>query len=678
MKGVEKLASDIQLYLNNGDTFNVASLYGAVGGDMYPNNAYGLVLESNGPVKWLNLQPYVKEEWHAHYSEQEGHTYGYFGNLERALTKADHQEAVDFINNNGAFIWGDIYNGGLYLFKSYYRQQYTTGALYAFALFAGYGVSDTNPDIEQWKIMDYPTMDGRDYESLIAVSVVCVGDLDKDVGHVVYNQNCYNIITAGEAGRQYDVLGVRSALNAKADINLLHTDYEYIGTGNIVPITEAWQSFPAYAKITPANPSKPDYYIADEVWYTYISAGSNNGYPISGTQDFASPEDEVPTWEGYSVIGNWAGGDGNYVGSDPNSGSNNSTGGGYGTPSKQSDRSGDTGEHQFDNDGTDVGCFTIFNPTIRQMQLFNSWLFQSLFDEGLTSIWNNLKKMYADPSEYIIGCGLIKYHPDKEISESTEIKFANVGTGVAAREVKQWTEISWDPLTVNEQFKSFLDYQGFSTVKIFLPFCGTYDLDQNDIMDATLNLKYNIDNLTGACVAVLDVTRNDRGNADDSNINSKIYRFNGNCMQQLPITAKDYTNALSAVNGLCASVVTGIGSAVTGNVPGMIGSVAGAVSAATNMSPTPIQSGKISDAYGMLDCLVPFLILHRPIRSLPDEYGSHHGYPASRFVKLGTCKGYTKIRTGTAWLDFVPCTDEEQQEIINYLENGIMMNDGGV
>ena len=61
-------------------------------------------------------------------------------------------------------------------------------------------------------------------------------------------------------------------------------------------------------------------------------------------------------------------------------------------------------DHKFDNDGTDVGCFTIFNPTIRQMQLFNSWLFQSLFDEGLTSIWNNLKKMYADPSEYIIGC----------------------------------------------------------------------------------------------------------------------------------------------------------------------------------------------------------------------------------------------------------------------------------
>ena len=174
-------------------------------------------------------------------------------------------------------------------------------------------------------------------------------------------------------------------------------------------------------------------------------------------------------------------------------------------------------------------------------------------------------------------------------------------------------------------------------------------------------------------MAVLDITRTDRGNWDDSSINSKIYRFNGNCMQQLPVTAKDYTSALSAVNGLCASVVTGVASAATGNAIGVIGGVAGAVSAATNMAPNTIQSGKISDAYGMLDCLTPFLILHRPLRSLPEEYGAHAGYPSSSFMKIGMCEGYTKVRAGTNWCDGIPCTDEEKLEIQNYLENGIII-----
>lgn len=648
-----------QIYANNGDTIDITGLY-AIPRVNLPDasnyDAYGIAAGCN-PVSWINGQDFISDSWEAH--ETNEHPYGWIYYLKGRDTKANHQIYVDKILANGAFIWGDIYNGGLYIYKL------KSDPIYALALFCGYSVDNNDSNYDMWSISDFPTAAGT-YESMRAITIAEMWELNYNTGWAP--NGLYTILFGGNV---YNGDGDCITYPGYA-IQLYPTSVDYSISVSQVLVGESLQTIPAYLTVDPIVPGYVSYQLPDEIYY--IFTGGNN-YPIHRSQGFGGPQ--TPEIAGFDSMGDWAGGSGNLVKEDPNSGSNNSTGGGYGTPSKQSDRSGDTGEHQFDDDGTDVGCFTIFNPTIAQLGAFNSWLFQSLFDAGLESIWNNLKKMYADPSEYIIGCGLIKYHPDKEKSPSTEIKFANTGTGLFARTVKQWTEITWDPMTVNEQFKSFLDYQGFSTVKIYLPFCGTYDLDQNDIMDSTLNLKYNIDNLTGACVAVLDITRNDRGNADDSNINSKIYRFNGNCMQQLPITAKDYTNSLSAVNGLCASVVTGIGSAATGNIPGMIGSVAGAVSAATNMSPTPIQSGKISDAYGMLDCLVPFLILHRPIRSLPNEYGAHHGYPASRFVKLGTCNGYTKIRTGTAWLDFIPCTDEEQQEIINYLENGIMMNDGG-
>lgn len=652
----------IQLYLNNGDNFTVASLE-VMPRDRGPSmnaEAWGLCPGSD-VVNWINGQEYIDSDWEPHSTGE--HPYGWFGALTSRDTKANHQYYVDKVNNNGAFIWGDIHNGGLYISK-------WGSNTYQCALFAGYLEDNTDPNYDKYAILSTNMSIALTWEQIEQISVIKLGEFNEQQGTAVFSDYPYMMIFGGNNVENGHCVTYQSTV-----YQTYANEYHYGFSGVTIPASDGWQVIPGYISVDPILPQYPTYQVPDDLYFFYVGNINPNLFNYKLSNQYGAPT--TASASGFNGMGDWAGGSGNLVKEDPNNGSNNSTGGGYGIPSKQSDRSGDTGEHQFDTDGTDVGCFTIFNPSISELAAFESWLFQSLFDAGLESIWNNLKKMYADPSEYIIGCGLIKYHPDKEKSASTEIKFANTGTGVFARTVKQWTEITWDPMKVNEQFKSFLDYQGFSTVKIYLPFCGTYDLDQNDIMDSTLNLKYNIDNLTGACVAVLDITRNDRGNADDSNINSKIYRFNGNCMQQLPITAKDYTNSLSAVNGLCASVVTGIGSAATGNIPGMIGSVAGAVSAATNMSPTPIQSGKISDAYGMLDCLVPFLILHRPIRSLPDEYGAHHGYPASRFVKLGTCKGYTKIRTGTAWLDFIPCTDEEQQEIINYLENGIMMNDGG-
>ena len=646
-----------QIYTNNGQILNVSDIYNIPRTALSSQrDAVGLA-EGSEPVTWLNGNDWIKADWEAHYSSD--HPYGWFGMLKSVQTKTVHQYYLDKVLANGAFIWGDHINGGLYIYKAYSNS-------YGLALFAGYGVNATDDTLDVYNIMDYPTMTGLSSAQISQFAVVKSYSHNNQDGWKPSSGSPYQVIFGGNQTVDGVCVTVEGSL-----VHIYPNDFSYSYSGVSMPLAEALTNYPGYITVVPLNPTYAHFAAPTEVYYEFMGDDNPNGYYIRRSQNFGAPETYSRT--GFNCTGDWAGGGTATVPSDPNEGGTNTTGGGYGTPSKQSDRSGDTGANQFDEDGTDVGCFTIFNPTIAELTAFNSWLFQSMFDAGLESIWNNLKKMYADPSEYIIGMGLIKYHPDKEISQSTEIQFANVGTGVSSRTVKQWTELNFGSIIVNEQYKSFLDYQGFSTVKIYLPFCGTYDLDQNDIMGSRISLNYNIDNLTGACVAVVEVTRADRGKWDDSSINSKIYRFNGNCMQQLPVTAKDYSTALSAVNGLCASVVSGVASAATGNAIGVIGGVAGAVSAATNMSPNIIQSGKISDAYGMLDCLTPFIILHRPIRSIPAEYGKHNGYPAMLFKQIGTCKGYVKVRAGGSWTNTFPCTDDEKQEIQRFLENGIML-----
>ena len=646
-----------QIYMNNGDILNISDIYNiprsALSSQM---DAIGLA-EGSEPINWISGNDWIDADWEPHHTSD--HPYGWFGILETVQTKSYHQYFLDKVLENGTFIYGDHINGGLYIYK------YNT-TTYGLALFAGYGVDASDDTLDVYNIYNFPTMEGLSGAQISQIAIVKSYSLDNQDG---WKSSAYPYQVIFGGNQIVDDVCVTSEGSL---VHIYPNDFSYSYSGVTMPLAEALTNFPTYITIVPLNPTYASFAAPTEVYYEFMGDNNPNGYYIRRSQNFGEPE--TYTRAGFNCTGDWAGGGTATVPSDPNqNGGINTTGGGYGTPSKHSDRSGDTGEHQFDDDGTDVGCFTIFNPTISELTAFNSWLFQSMFDAGLESIWNNLKKMYADPSEYIIGMGLIKYHPDKVASQSTEIQFANVGTGVSARTVKQWTELEMGTIKVNEQYKSFLDYQGFSTVKIYLPFCGTYDLDQNDIMDSEISLKYNIDNLTGACVAVLDVQRTDRGKWDDSSIHSKIYRFNGNCMQQLPVTAKDYSTALSAVNGLCASVVSGIASAATGNAIGVIGGVAGAVSAATNMSPNIIQSGKISDAYGMLDCLKPFIILHRPIRSIPDQYGKHAGYPSMLFRQIGTFKGFTKARVDGTWTNTFPCTDEEKVEIQRYLETGIML-----
>lgn len=644
-----------QIFANNGEIIDITGLYAIPRANLPDANnydAYGIAAGC-APVTWINGHDFISDTWEAH--ESGDHPYGWIYYLKGRDTKTNHQYYVDKILANGAFIWGDVYNGGLYIYKL------RNDPIYALALFCGYSVDNNETEYDMWTIADYPTAAGT-YESMRAITIVEIWALNYNTGWAP--NGLYTIMFGGNV---YNGDGDCITYPGNA-VQIYPTSLDYTISVSQVLVEDSLQNFPTYLTVDPIVPGYVSYQMPDEIFYHFTGG---NDYPIHISQGFGAPA--TPEIAGYDSMGDWAGGSGNLVGNDPNGGGINTTGGGYGDPSKQSDRSGDTGEHQFDDDGTDVGCFTIFNPTKAQLTAFNRWLFQSMFDAGFDSMWNNLKKMYADPSEYIIGMGVIKYVPDKEASQSTEIKFGNVGTGVFARTVKQWSELDCGSIIVKEQYKSFLDYQGFSTVKIFLPFCGTYDLDQNDVMGSKISLKYNIDNLTGACVAVLDIERADRGKWDDSSIHSKIYRFNGNCMQQLPISEKNYSNSLAAVAGLCSSVVSGAASAATGNAIGVIGGVAGAVSSATNLAPDIIQSGKISDAYGMLDCLKPFIILHRPIRSIPAEYGKHAGYPAMLFKQIGTCKGFTKVRAGGSWTNTFPCTDDEKLEIQKYLENGIML-----
>ena len=627
------------LYLNNGNIFDVVdTIFITNLSDSTISGGDGFSIAPGEPqISYINGLEYITSEMRPHSELMP--PYGIIPILTQEGDKSTLFQYVDLLNQNGAFVWGDAFNGGLYV----YRDTVTT---YAAALFFGYGESVSDPNRCIFYIGNFTQLQRLTETQFKWITII----------HATIVDTYLMLVPALEV-----VDGEPASVEASGEP--LHNnplDPDQI-TGVVYNLFSPPLSIPGYnwddATFT-VNPlgGRPNYLSPQ---YVLLMYDANTKY-IIGTQNFG------PRGYGddpaYNQQGSWWGGDDNIVGVDPNKGITNTTGGGYGTPSKDSDDIGLPDDSQFNIDATNCGFVTIFNPTASQMLSFNQWLFAS-FTEAW---WDTLKKILQDPLDFVISAGIIKYKPTVKLANQ-EIKFNGIGTEVFADTVKQWEKIDLGSVSMNEQFQTYLDYSGYSDVKIYLPFCGIQSLDINDVQNSTLHLVYYIDNLTGSCIAHLNVNRADRGQTDDSHINSVLYKFTGTAMQTLPLTAKDYATMIGAVMNLATSTVAAVS---TGGV-GALGLANSVSNSADKLRPSIQRSGNLGSNYGMMDCLTPYLILERPIRSIPAEYGSYVGYPSASTIRLGACKGYTKGRPATNWASNIHATDQEKEEIKELIEGGI-------
>lgn len=635
------------LYLNNGSVFNVADVVRSRYRDAeVSGNGLGYNLAAGeSPASYINALDYITNDMQPHYVIRP--TYGLLPSLIYNDTKVYHQSILDQVLANGAFVWGDAYNGGLYVYRTYDMNTY------GIALFCGYGVEIARPSRDIFYIKLFPSSMHLNENQMKWITIF--HNIVDDAYNVYYGGDYYDnggnpaaIEAAGTphfdnpldpeqlTSVSYDLFSLPFALSAQFVDNSQYT---------VNPMALGAENFQ-----TPRNMVVS--YVNTETYPQAYFIKNTEEIGIRGYSDDPN----------YDQMGSWWGGDNNVVTDDPNKGRTNSTGGGGGVPSNYSDDVGLPDSTQFNVDAVTSGFVTIYHPTAANMKAFNNWLFAS-FSENW---WDTLKKILQDPLDFVIGAGIIKYVPTTKTANQ-EIKFNGIGTEVFADTVNQWDKVDCGSVKIEEQFKTYLDYNGFSDAKIFLPFCGIQSLDINDVMGATIHVIYYIDNMTGSCVAHVNVNRAERNKADDSHINSVLYKFSGNVMQQLPLTNKDYASLIGTVTSLATSAVA---AASTGGAAtlGLASQTAGALD---HIKPSIQRSGNLGSNYGMLDYLKPYLILERPIRSIPAQYGSYVGYPSAVTLKLGKCKGFTKGRPFTNWASNIHATDAEKTEIKSLIEEGI-------
>lgn len=296
-----------------------------------------------------------------------------------------------------------------------------------------------------------------------------------------------------------------------------------------------------------------------------------------------------------------------------------------------------------------TGLVSLYNPSALQLRSLAGELWSDDF-------FDNISKILNDPFDGVISLSMLPF--DIPAGTADIISLGNYVSQVSAPVVtQQYVTIDCGSLTIEENWGNALDYSPYSQIDLYVPFCGFHTLNMDDCMGKTLYIKYNIDVLTGAGVCMVMCDR------------SVLYVWACNVGYQIPLTGSNMRGLYTGLINAALAVTTG---AVVG---GASGAAMGAINSAANVMMNKAgqieRGGSISGNNGILGELQPYVVLHRPIQSLPSNFEQFKGYPANITSVLGALVGYVEV--DYIHLEGMSATDKELAEIEDYLKSGVII-----
>lgn len=325
--------------------------------------------------------------------------------------------------------------------------------------------------------------------------------------------------------------------------------------------------------------------------------------------------------------------------------------------------------------GTEL--INIYVPDLTELQNFNQWLWSSNYDQ-------NVKKLQAAPMDNLVAFGFI---PHTVTGVTENIHIGGMDTGVASKAAAtQYITIDCGSIDIGKYYDSFLDYD--AEYQIFLPYIGFKPLRTDDITNASIQVTYLVDILTGTCNASIIITKYDE--FLKRNLTNTTYSYTGNCFTELPISSANYARMkqgqmASLVHGATSIASNVFKGATAGAAGGPAGAIGGAVAGAAMSLPDIMtakqnydlqrpeyeRGGGLSGA-GIFSIKKPFVIRTRMIRRVPTNYKQLKGIPSMRYFLMSDLQGFTKVnavKTG----ELNHATNEERAEIIRLLQEGVFI-----
>lgn len=258
------------------------------------------------------------------------------------------------------------------------------------------------------------------------------------------------------------------------------------------------------------------------------------------------------------------------------------------------------------------------------------------------------KYILGDPMACITGIMSLPFTiPDVNRGSDYNISILNQDTGArGTRLTSLIAYIDCGQLAIRPYWGNFMDYH--TDIQIYVPYCGTYHLDINEVMSSILHLSYKVDIMTGACVATLYVT--------NGGCRAPLYTFSGTMGIEYPLSSADRSRLISATMGALsnppATALQTVATGVSANAPNIQ------------------HNGAYNGNSGALSPQQPYLIIRRQVQSLPESYSDYIGYPSNITGYIRDARGFAKI--SSIHLN-IPCLKSESEELLNILHTGFYL-----
>lgn len=322
------------------------------------------------------------------------------------------------------------------------------------------------------------------------------------------------------------------------------------------------------------------------------------------------------------------------------------------------------------------GLIAVYHPTPNELYSFSRWLWVTYADaSNIHLIWNN-------PFDGVIGCHEL-YCTPTDIGRRN-IKCGFLDSGINSAIISRYTSINCGNIVVPEYYGNYLDYSPYTSVHIYLPFIGIVQVDADDIIGHAVNITYHIDEYNGSCIAMITVAKKVNINGQDVEYSNLVYQFEGNCSVEVPLSGGSQANIkIAAMTGIMQTVMSTVGGAfggmmsgnpamaAGGGVMGLAQGLTSGASALMHAKSSVQHSGQFGASYGAMGVKKPFIIIQRPIQVQVPNYNLEYGFPAHKFVKIGSCTGYLRCREVNV---ISPrATNEEKARIEEMLKTGVFV-----
>jgi len=248
-------------------------------------------------------------------------------------------------------------------------------------------------------------------------------------------------------------------------------------------------------------------------------------------------------------------------------------------------------------------------------------------------------------------------------------------------------------------YKSFLDYEPYSSAELYIPFCGSVKLDPEIYIGHQIKVKYVLSPTDGTVKAyimrdnlVIDTLTGNMGAAVTLYTSDEVARANNVKLMEATMQSQKQNKLKQAASfftgaaGTLAGTGNG-GTAAAGIVSGLVSTVfntsqtqlaADQTQLRIDTAETPFKQLQSGGGYlSLIDELAIRLVVYRP-EPLPGysydnwrEYGHTTGFACLVTGRLSEFSGYTECNNVIT--DGIPCTATEKKMIIEALQSGVYL-----